>query len=266
MSADGKSADPTNCNSNAKPVVTSACAAMTTGMSCDDGDDQTMNDVCIGMVCAGKVALVSQLTFNIAIDDSSDLPATDSEPYRRMETDIKSALAVSLSSASLECCEEDITIISISAGSLVIDYKVEVEAEAVTPEAKSSALAAVADPGSPLAAIVVTDSSGQSLTTGAAVAEPFTSYAYKRIPGACPTEPACGSAATVVEDSYLCQENYGTGLVTTGDPVCVAPLGPKPTTQTTCPDPPPCPTCNDWTQNGDETGMDCGGSCSFCFI
>lgn len=266
MGADGKTAAPTKCDSNTKPVATSVCAAITTGMSCDDGDDQTMRDSCQGTVCAGKVALVSQLRFDIAIDDVSDLPAEDSESYKSMETDIKAALAATLTSASLECTVEDITIISISAGSLLIDYKVEVAAEAVSPETRSSAVAAVASPSSPLAAIVITDSSGQSLTTGAAVGEEFISYAYTRVPGACPTEPACGTAALVVEDSYLCQENFGTGLIPTGDSVCIAPLGPKPTSQTTCPDPLPCPTCSDWTQNGDETGVDCGGSCRFCLV
>ena len=266
MGADGKTAAPTKCDGNAKPVATSACAAITTGMSCDDGDAQTMSDSCKGTVCAGKVALVSQLRFDIAIDDVSDLPAEGSDSYKSMEADIKAALAATLTSASLECTAEDVTIISINAGSLVIDYKVEVAAETASPAARSSAVAAVASPGSPLAAIVITDSSGRSLTTGAAVAEEFISYAYTRVPGACPAEPACGTAATVVEDNYLCQENFGTGLIPTGDSVCVAPLGPKPASQTTCPDPPSCPTCSDWTQNGDETGVDCGGSCRFCVV
>ena len=268
MGTNGKTANATNCDTGTMPNATSECAAVSAGTACDDGDDATMNDVCTESTCAGKVALVSKLTFDIAIDDASDLPDENSTAFRDMETDVKNALAATLTAGALECTADDITILSIAAGSLIIDYKVEVAASAVSEETKASALAAVADPASPLAAVTVTDSSGASLTTGAATAEDFTSYTYKKTSGICPGAPACGGAAPVVADTYVCQESSnGSSLVTVADSVCVTPLGAKPTSQTTCALPPACPTCNDWLQNGDEAGLDCGGSCgTLCFV
>ena len=111
--------------------------------------------------CEGKVALVAAVTFDIAIDDTADIAGVadvdgtlnEEAKIERLNespvaTSAKQTLQPILSAAGMECTVDDITILSISAGSLIIDYKVEVPAAVATPQIRQTATAAVADPAS----------------------------------------------------------------------------------------------------------------------
>jgi hypothetical protein len=242
------------------PANTAECPPVLDGSPCDDGNPETNNDVCDGSSCAGKIALVSQLSFDIAVEI-----AEGSDEFIQVEQSIKTALAATLAGAGLQCSADDITIIGLYAGSLVVDYRVEVPAAVVTPEIKTNAVDAIADPTSPMANIVIMDASGVEVPTGAPSVLPFKTYAWKKQDAPCPVTNSCGVESTSVMDTYICLENAGLGLSTVPDAACVVSLGRKPETWTLCSGTPDCPTCNDWTQNGDETGLDCGGSmCPSC--
>ena len=260
MASDGTVAQFTDCNAGLMPSESMQCLAVLDGAMCDDGDDETNNDVCAGVTCAGKVALVSQLTFDIAVD-----VVEGTQAFVDMEQSIKGALASTLSGANLNCSADDITIIGIFAGSLVVDYKVELPAAAITPQVKTSAIEALADPASAMSTIVIVDASGVAVTAGAPTVQAFKSYAWKKEAESCSPTASCGVAETNLADAYVCQENAGVGLSDVTDAFCSVPLGPKPATQTTCAGSALCPTCSDWTRNGDETALDCGGTaCSPC--
>ncbi|MEL6275888.1 MAG: cohesin domain-containing protein, partial [Bacteroidota bacterium] len=60
--------------------------------------------------------------------------------------------------------------------------------------------------------------------------------------------------------------NGGVNIGAGGDPTCTDGIQNGNETGVDCggPDCPACPTCNDGIQNGNETGIDCGGSCTPC--
>ena len=254
------SAAATDCDEATMPPSTAECSAVLDGSVCDDGNDETNNDVCDGATCAGKVALVSQLTFDIAVE-----VAEGSDEFAEMERSIKTALATTLTRADLNCSPSDITIIGLYAGSLIVDYRVDVPAAVITSEVTTNAMEAIADPTSPVSNIVIVDASGVVVTSGAPSVLPFKTYSWTKEASSCPSTGVCGVEQSSVPDSYICQENAGLGMGTVADVSCVVTIGGKPATQTICSGSWPCPTCGDWTQNGDETGLDCGGSaCAAC--
>ena len=99
------------------------------GSSCDDGSDATMNDRCTAEdTCVGKVALTSKVTFNIPAEDLDldlNIPAEnlDASP---LAMSIKEGLQPVLSAAGMDCSVNDIKILGLAVGSLVIDYRVDV--------------------------------------------------------------------------------------------------------------------------------------------
>ena len=104
------------------------------------------------------------------LDEEAKIERLNESP---VATSAKQTLQPILSAAGMECTVDDITILSISAGSLIIDYKVEVPAAVATPQIRQTATAAVADPASvglpaDAAAITVTvvDESGAETEIG----------------------------------------------------------------------------------------------------
>ena len=174
MGSDGAPADPARCAEQTMPTNTAECAAVSDGSLCDDGDPETNNDVCDGTTCAGKVALVSQLSFDIAVE-----MAEGSDEFAAVEQSIKTALAATLVGTGLECSADDITVIGWYAGSLVVGYRVDVPASAVTPAIKASAIDAIADPAGPVASIVIVDASGVAVPAGAPSVQPFKTYTLR---------------------------------------------------------------------------------------
>jgi hypothetical protein len=226
-----------------KPTISRACETQAIGSTCDDGDEQTMGDVCASELansCAGKVNLVAAMTYDLAFD-ATDVAAAVDENYDVDESpiaiEVKGKLATTLSASGMSCAEEDITIMSIVAGSLVIDYVVRVPAAVATPEIKAAAVAAVADPttvGLPhgIMAIELSNADGDTVFASGAVQEAFKSYAFV-VSSACPATPCpvlCGASALVVDDIYTCAED---GAVTNMT-LCVASLGPVPASSTLC--------------------------------
>lgn len=69
-----------------------------------------------------------------------------------------------------------------------------------------------------------------------------------------PVPPAGCAESSSCANGEKCANNSDCASLTCTDGLCVA--GPPP--------PPAAPTCTDGTQNGDETGVDCGGSCAAC--
>ena len=226
-----------------KPATSLDCATQVAGLPCDDSDDQTMEDICeteLAGSCAGKVSLVAAVTYDIAFD-ATDVAAAVDENFNVNESPIavavKGKLATTLSASGMSCVEEDITIISIAAGSLVIDYVVRVAAAVATPAIKAAAVAAVADPttvGLPaqMMAIQIDNAAGESVFASGAVQEAFKSYAFV-VSGTCPVTPCrvlCGAAALTADDVYTCAEDGAPANMT----LCVASLGLVPTTATLC--------------------------------
>jgi hypothetical protein len=224
-------------------MVSRECETQAVGTACDDGDEQTMGDVCMSELadsCAGRVNLVAALTYDVAID-ASDVASMVDENYAVDESPIaavlKEKLATTLSAANMSCTVQDITILSIVAGSLVIDYVVRVPAALATPTIKAAASAAVADPttvGLPHAMMTIelSNTDGDTVIATGAVQEAFRSYAFVGS-RACPATPCpvlCGAPVLIVEDIYSCIEDK----VPTNMSLCVASLGPVPTSSTLC--------------------------------
>lgn len=226
-----------------KPVMSRECETQAVGTACDDGDEQTMGDVCMSEFadsCAGKVNLVAAMTYDVAID-ASDVASMVDENYPVDESpiavELKEKLAATLSAGGMNCAVQDITILSIAAGSLVIDYVVRVPAAVATPTIKAAAAAAIADPstvGLPHAMMTIelSNEDGDTVLASGAVQEAFKSYAFvgTRV---CPTTPCpvlCGAPALIMEDVYSCVED----AVPTNMTLCVASLGPVPTSSTLC--------------------------------
>ena len=220
--------------------------------------------------CQGKVALVAAVVFDIAIDDTALTAIADAAAVDEageivwddtpIGTTAKAALQPILVAAGMQCTVDDITILSITAGSLNIDYKVEVGAEFATPQIKETASAAVADPASvnlpaDSMAITVNDPvTGLTVTASGAVQEAFKSYTYAKLPGSCNApelctgelgsdgtctcSTVCGQDAMSAPDVYSCLEDYDSVRSSSSNEVqlslCVPSLGAVPTTGTLC--------------------------------
>ena len=198
-----------------EPAATQACATLAAGTPCDDSNPETTADQCTTAeaagVCEGKQVLVSALTFDmdIATIDVSDIPVgatteqiTESAAGQALSTSIKASLTGSFGSDIV------VTILSITAGSLVVDYKVDVPATAVVDQAHkdaaASAISAAADIALPAA------TGGGTVAASAPIVEPFKLYAYVRTAGSCPAatcSAACGYEGLTAADVYACQED-----------------------------------------------------------
>ena len=205
-----------------------------------------MNDQCMSATldtCAGKVALVSKLTFPIAAADLElsfqDPEALDASP---LATSIKEGLHPVLSAAGMTVDVTDITILSLQPGSLVVDYKVDVPVDAgsttVSDAVKASAQAGMNSVSLAIPADATVSGVAQPLVVMVVQSEQFNSYTYVKTHGCTPGTGAsgaaclatCGLAMDVVTDAYECKEN---GLLAISS-LCLPPLGAAPTTETIC--------------------------------
>jgi hypothetical protein len=144
---------------------------------------------------------------------------------------LKDSLTTTLTASLGEGVE--VVILGLSAGSLVVDYKVDVPA-AITVDAtdKSSAVDAIA--AAP--AVQIPTTSGTPIPASAPIVEAFKSYAYVRTAGTCPVAPAdcsaaCGYEGLSVADVYACKED---GVSVAEDSCVSAGIGAAPSSETTC--------------------------------
>jgi hypothetical protein len=257
--ADGVQAPDDSACVQIKPADIRVCAPLPEDSPCDDRNDETVDDRCGSTKagsCAGKIALVSSVTFDIPIFELDDTqtassddagnetarPAVDSSPIARV---VKPALATALTAGGMNCTEDDIVVLSISAGSLVVDYRVQVPPVLATPSIRAAAAAAVADPASvglPVdtmaISVVTTDASGNAITVTSSntpIVEAFRSYAYVLLAGSCPAaadcSSICGTAALTAPDEYTCHED---GELIDDQEPCVSALGGVPSSSTEC--------------------------------
>ncbi|MEC9051470.1 MAG: thrombospondin type-1 domain-containing protein, partial [Actinomycetota bacterium] len=87
------------CEPGERPPASKPCPRLATGSPCDDSNPETMGDACDSAdVCAGKVALVAAVTFDIAIDAAAlsaiGIDDADSSP---IAASAKGLLATTLS-------------------------------------------------------------------------------------------------------------------------------------------------------------------------
>ena len=258
------------CVADENPGDTRFCQSGGIGESCDDSDDETTGDIChtaLADSCAGKVILASSVSFDIAIDDT-ELSAlsigttagdTDRHP---IAADAKASLAATLSSAGMTVSAADITILSIAAGSLVIEYSVEVLPSLATPQLRAASAAAVVNPttvGLPADAMALTvaTAAGVTIQASSAVHADFKSYSWV-LRSACPAG-ACSlfcNATAIFRgpggvDEYACLED-GTEVDAT---LCETAVGSVPDTTFECCEHADLDTCDDDGLDVSSSGM-----------
>jgi hypothetical protein len=209
-----------------------------------------MNDQCTSITedkCAGKVALVSAVTFNLGLDASSVERPDENEDVDSSAAGvaIKAGLADALEAdfgSDITIVILDITFVSnrrrlqdAQPSSILVDYRVEVpvtedmDTAAITA-AKESASTAV---GTDLAVDLPALGGGTvEVPRGTAQSQPFKTYTFARTAGVCAAvcSQACGAEAVIVSDVYTCMEDG----VAKDSSVCEPKLGATPTTETVC--------------------------------
>ena len=186
---------------------------------CDDLNPLTSQDECTASICAGVTTLTSSLTFNV---DAAGIPSPGSTERTTLENDIKSAIWGAITLAGMaSVTTDDITIVSIGAGSVVVDYNLRVPPEEATESIRERATARFAL--SPVSVNI----GGQIAQLSDAAIRPFTSMTWVKTTGACDSQATCGS---IVPDVYTCYED---GSAQTSD-VCLALLGPRPGSFSEC--------------------------------
>ena len=213
------------CRHLRQPTESHACPTPAEGDACDDGNDETMNDVCgASAACAGKVTLKAAVTFAMGAVALAELalPASDASAAEidasPLATAVKDSLQTALvgSMPGLTGRAADITILSLSTArrrrlqtgsGLEVDYKIEVPAAQATTavkEAATTAAEAITSVAIPAAATV----SGTDITpTVTATAEAFVSYSYVKTAGTCPSaacSDACDATEVTAADAYAC--------------------------------------------------------------
>jgi hypothetical protein len=224
-------------NGNSCEAATGETTACATDSPCDDDDTKSMDDTCSASgECKGVVALGGELSYPLAVDT---IPDATSDPQARaeLETSITTNLVTVLTVGGMTCTAADIVLTDISAGSVVIDYTVNVPPELATPEVQSSAAAALADPpeGTSMAITI----GGE--TAAVAEVEPFKAYAW--VKGAVVCADACGTAAETVVDTYTCEED-GVGVDAS---LCIDNQLQEPSTTTYCPPTDDCDCMGSWS-------------------
>ncbi len=221
--------ETSGCEEAERPSTTRSCENLQAGSPCNDHDPDTTGDVCTSesddAQCMGVVALVAAVTFNVPVeslglDELDPMEDIDASPIALA---VKSSLRPVLEhSFAVRLTDDSIEILRIQAGSLDIDYKVELPPVAVTDEAKDTAVAAIANPEAsglrPDAMdLTVTDTNGRTVVSNGALPQPFRSYSYvwsarcpaRQQPGVdssgCPN--ACGSSEVIARDSWRCLED-----------------------------------------------------------
>jgi hypothetical protein len=242
--------DSGNCTDSA-PADTQDCPALDAGDACDDGNAETTGDVCSdGEVCQGQKVLKSSLTFPVDAASVALPAAGEDVDSSAAATAVKGAIRPSLETAfGVTGSDLVLTIVSIHAGSLLVDFNVAVPATTTTDSsAKSAATAAIAAATPP--ALPAADSSGGTVDAGTPLVAPFRSYAYSRIAGCsagtdCST--ACGYEGETADDVYRCLED-GSAVSTAA---CeAAGIGPVPDSESTC-----CPPADEDTCDPSDTDL-----------
>merc|ERR1711871_1269731 len=119
-------------------------------------------------------------------------------------------------------------ILSISSGSLIVDYRIEIPADAATEDNKAAATSLIKD--SMEVELPLTTGGTASLENP--VVERFVTYSYVKTVGTCPSTCSneCGAPAIAVDDIYTCVEDG----VAVAQSACSPKLGDVPVTRTTC--------------------------------
>jgi hypothetical protein len=217
------------------PETARECDILPTGTPCDDGNVETTDDKCISRAadaqCAGVVAIVSSLMFeapveNLALPDATATPEEiNSSPAAEA---IKAALLTELAPAFGQ--DATITIIGIAAGSLIVDYRIEVPVEEATADNRDAALDTLSDGLSTNVELPGQD--GTAVQLPDPIPAPLVSYAYSFTAAICTVTCSndCGQAAIARSDIYTCLVDGIPGALS----ACHQALGPPPETRTTC--------------------------------
>lgn len=180
------------CQEADKPSTTQTCAPVLEGGSCDDGIAKTMNDVCnADGVCQGKVQLKAEASLPINLSDLSQgalntIGGTEEELNASpLAASVKSSLAT-----SLDVAEDSITIKSIVAGSVVIDYRIALPIEE-SDAAREASVAAASGVGVEITIPAAASATGSAEVVMAEVS-PLVSYAW--VEGSPVCSDTCGLA------------------------------------------------------------------------
>ena len=182
------------CEEADMPSTTQACDAVAEGGSCDDGIVDTMGDVCIADdVCQGKVQLKAEATLPVNLNDLSQ-DALDAIGGTEEELNA-SPLAVSVKSSlstSLGVGQDSITIKSIVAGSVVVDYAIALPVDEAAAAQEASATAAS---GGGIEVIIPDTASATGNAVSVTVeVTPLVSYAWAEGSPVCSDRDGCGLA------------------------------------------------------------------------
>ena len=231
--------DRTQCTET-DPAATRDCPTVAVGATCDDSNDDTMNDKCTAGGCAGEVQLASAASLPL---DIADLVVPDTSAMSAEEAVAAidaSPVAVAVKgglATALDIDASTITIKSIAAAAggrrrrlqtgITVDYVVALPAAAVAA-AQTAAASATPEVTIPAAA----STSGAALPVATGTVTPLKSYAYVSAStcGVAACSTACGAAAVSAADVYSCEED-GTAVATA---LCVPTLGAVPDTDTVC--------------------------------
>ena len=203
---------------------TTVCAA---GQECDDNDASSMGDTCTAASeCVGRVTVGGSLSYAIEV---TSVPIPGSTERSVLEHQLTAGLTAVLTAAGMTCTEDQISIISILAGSLVVDFSASVPPETANPSTMVAAQEAIEDPTAVGLAPDTLAISVNGQSASGATAMHFKSYAWIRTRGICPTD--CGIPPSSVPDSYSCAEDG----VAVDSALCTAVLGPVMPSTTACP-------------------------------
>jgi len=227
------------CQVEEMPETVRECEILPAGTPCSDGRAETTNDRCTerapGAQCAGVVAMASRLLFEASVEDGFSEVALPSPTATPAEINASPA-AVAIKEALLSelapafGAETTIVIISITGGSLIVDYRVEVPLGGATAENKAAALDSLSDGLS--TDIILPMQDGNEMQLPDPIPAPMVSYAYFFTAATCPFTCSndCGQVAITRSDLYTCLIDGTPGALS----ACHQTLGPPPETRTTC--------------------------------
>ena len=226
------------CESDNMPSSAMRCDILPKDTPCDDGNSDTTNDQCNSRAadaeCVGVVAMVSKLRFDIAVDDIALPDAATATPEEIDSSPAAVAIKEALASELRSTFGSDVTIVvvSIAAGSMVVDYRIEVPVAAATQDNKAAAMESLSDGLTVAVSLPAADGTGDVQLPDPIVA-PLVTYAYVRQAPTCPVTCSsdCGAPAVLRSDIYRCLVD---GAPVQGATACINALGAPPSTRTTC--------------------------------
>eukprot|EP01052_Picozoa_sp_SAG31_P015319 SAG31_NODE_981_length_10558_cov_2.972273_10_plen_871_part_00 len=235
------------CNGDEPPATSSPCAVLPINSTCDDGNDDTMADMCTSEQsgsCVGLVNLAAKVhlpldtsSLNLASLENASVAEIDANP-------IAGAVKTSLAAALTEVEESDITITGISittarrrrrlqaVNGIAVDYTIALPPATATTVKTASTSMTVPDIVVPAAA--TTDGVAITVASSDIVAPALKSYSWVKVAATCPT--ACGTASSTPVDTYSCKED---GVIAS-DGDCTGAGHAKPSSTTSCPRTLPC--------------------------